>query len=149
MSILHRAIVILSMVAACTGGNAVSPVTTPEAPDPAVRVMVAEVPTVIELRYDKTVNYQELTLRWLTLEDSRCPIGITCVWAGQMLATVEIAESDEAPLEVELLRRAGREPVVTQAFGYALRLLGVEPHPKDGVTPARSNYVMRVEIARP
>ena len=149
MSILHLAFVGLFTVSACTGGNAVSPVTTPEAPDPAARAMVAEVATVIELRYDETANYQELTLRWLKLEDSRCPIGVTCVWAGQMLATVEIAEGNEAPLEVELLRRAGREPVVTQAFGYELRLLTVEPHPKENVTPARGDYVMRVEIARP
>lgn len=149
MSILHFVFVIFFMVSACTGGNAVSPVTAPEAPDPAVRAMVAEVATVIELRYDETANYQELTLRWLKLEDSRCPIGVTCVWAGQMLATVEITKGNEDPIEVELLRRAAREPEVSHAFGYELRLLGVDPHPKENVTPARGDYVMRVEIARP
>jgi hypothetical protein len=136
-------------LSACTGGATTGA-------DPGVGAVSvtqnpasAAAPTVIALRYDKTVEYGELELRWRALEDSRCPIGVTCVWAGQMLATIEIAKRDEAPLEVELLRRTGREPVVSRAFGYELRLLEVEPHPKENVTPSRGDYVMRIEIASP
>ena len=103
----------------------------------------------IELRFDETFEYQNLELRWLELDDSRCPIGVTCVWEGQIVATVEVARGAEASVELELVLRAGIEPETSRAFDHELVLRGVDPHPRDGFTPERSDYVARIEIARP
>lgn len=140
-------LVIAAAIGACTGGTALSPGSSPAPADPAAAGDTA--PEVVELRYDEALEHRDLVLRWLTLADSRCPIGVTCVWAGQLLATVEVLHGDRRKLDVELLRRVGRDPEVALAFGYELRLLGVDPHPKQGIKPDRRAYVMRVAIARP
>ena len=72
---------------------------------------------------------------------------MTCVWAGQTVVTVEVWRGDEERLELELLRRAGRDPEPARALGRQLRLINVEPHPKEGITPARGDQVARIEIA--
>lgn len=140
-------LVIAAAIGACTGGTALSPGSSPAPADPAAAGDTA--PEVVELRYDEALEHRDLVLRWLTLADSRCPIGVTCVWGGQMLATVEVTHATQGAAEIELLRRAGREPEVAHAFGWEFRLQDVSPHPKDGVKPDRANYVMRVEIRKP
>ena len=103
---------------------------------------------VIELRYDETVSYEGLDFRWLALTDSRCPVGVNCVWAGQMEVTIEVTGSAKEAVEVELLRRATREPEVSHVFDYELRLQNITPHPKANITYSRSDYVMRFEITK-
>jgi hypothetical protein len=103
----------------------------------------------VELHFDETTEHQDLKLRWLELDDSRCPIGVVCIWAGQTVVTLEVVRGEDGPAELELLRRAGREPETAKVFDHELRLLEVEPHPKEGITPNRSQYVLRIEIAEP
>lgn len=104
---------------------------------------------VIELRFDETVQFQDLELRWLALDDSRCPIGVTCVWEGQIVATVEVTRGAEDPVQLELVLRAGIEPKASRAYDHELILRGVDPHPKEGVTPDRTDYLARIEIVDP
>lgn len=136
-------------VAGCSGATPVSPEPTPEALDLGSSASGEGAGTTIELRFDETVEYEDLELRWLELEDSRCPIGVTCIWEGQIVATVEVARGEAEPLELELVLRAGIEPESSRAFDHELLLQGVDPHPKDGVTPERSDYVARIAIVEP
>lgn len=136
----------------CTGASALSPTSGGESIPPTERTVNARPakPTkVMELSYDKTVDYRDIELRWLTLKDSRCPIGVNCMWAGQIQATVEVVHSERGKIELELLRRAAREPEVEIAFGHELRLREVLPNPKVNVVPDRSEYRMFVEIGQP
>jgi hypothetical protein len=104
---------------------------------------------VIDLRFDETVEYQDLKLRLTGLDDSRCPIGVTCVWEGQIVATVEVARGAEDSVELELVRRVGIEPETSRAFDHELVLQGVDPHPQYGVTRERSDHVAHIEIVDP
>ncbi|MCP4200486.1 MAG: hypothetical protein GY769_00965 [bacterium] len=140
---------VIALAAGCGGATPVSPEPIPAAVEQSSDSPGEGTAAEITLRYDETVEFQELELRWLELEDSRCPIGVKCIWAGQMVVTVEAARGDDKPLEVELLRRVGREPETAEALGYELRLLEVDPHPKEGVTPERGDYVARIEITGP
>ncbi len=140
MSLHSLVFIIVATISGCGGGTSVSPVST---------LGIADVPMVIELRYDETASHQNLKFRWIKLEDSRCQTGVQCVWAGQLVATIEVARGKEAPVEVELVHRIGSEPKVTNVYGYELRLKDVKPHPKKGVTHTRSGYVMRFQISKP
>jgi hypothetical protein len=104
---------------------------------------------VIDLRFDETVEYRDLKLRLVGLDDSRCPIGVTCVWEGQIVATLEVARGAEGSVELEMVRRAGIEPETSRAFDHELVLQGVDPHPQYGVTRERSEYVAHIEIVDP
>lgn len=149
MSLTKFVLLLVVAVSGCSGGNSLSPEVAQGIVDTTMTSSDAGVLATIELRYDDPTVFQDLEFHWLTLADSRCPTGVTCVWAGQMIATVEIKHSTQGTTEVELLRRAGREPAVTYAFEYDLRLLDVIPHPKNNVTPDRREYLMRIEIRRP
>ncbi len=145
MSLLSLVFIIVATLSACGGGTPVGPVST----DSAATLQATDVRAVIELRYDEIASFQDLRFRWIKLEDSRCQIGVQCVWAGQLVATIEVARGTETPVEVDLVHRIGSDPEKAVAYGYTLRLQAVDPHPKRGVTYTRSNYVMRIDIAKP
>ena len=106
---------------------------------------------VVEIRFDEIVTHLDLELRWLEVKDSRCPIGVNCLWEGEVKVILEAAraeEEGEEPVEFQLTLRAGQKPETASVFGYELELLNVDPHPKDGVTPERSDYMSKIEITR-
>ncbi|MCB1701181.1 MAG: hypothetical protein KDI14_10120 [Halioglobus sp.] len=113
-------------------------VATPGAPNPAA---------IVELRFDEIGRYGELQLRWLTLDDSRCPTGSACVWAGQIAVTLEVVDPRQAAVEVKLLHPLRGQPAAVSALGCELRLLGVDPYPKEGREPARGDYRMQLGIS--
>ena len=149
MSVPRIVVVIALVVAGFRGATAASPGTTPSASKTGSGSTCAETGARVELRFDETANHRDLELRWIKLEDSRCPIGVACVWAGQIIATIEVARGGEEPVELELVHRIKGPLATSSAFGYELRLLGVDPHPKEGTTPERSDYIARIEIAEP
>ena len=149
MSVPSALFVIAIAAAGCGGPTPASP-EVPRTPVGAESDSSREGTTAtLELRFDETVEYQDVELRWLKIEDSRCPTGVTCIWAGQIIITVEMVRAEEEPVEIKLLLRVGDSPETSRVFDYELRLESVNPHPKEGVTPERSSYMARIEIAKP
>ena len=106
---------------------------------------------VVEIRFDEIVTHVDLELRWLEVNDSRCPIGVNCFWAGEVKVILEAARAEgegEAPVEFQLTLRAGQKPETASVFGYEFELLNVDPHPTDGVTQKRSDHVAEIGISR-
>lgn len=144
--------VVLLLAAACNGGNVVTPdhgpvgqVTGQERASPAN----PESPVVAELRLDQTVTLEELRILWLSVNDSRCPIGVRCVWEGEAIASLEVSRGERPPEQITLKVRAGIESQAVVAIGHEWRLLSVEPFPRDGVTTPRADYLATVEIRAP
>lgn len=133
-------------IAGCGSGTPLTPGTAPDGASPRAG-SASQAPVEIELRFDETVDVQELKLRWLEVQDSRCPIGVTCIWEGQVVVTLEVVRDEEGPVMVELVHRGGRQTQPARAFEHDISLLGVDPHPRDGVTPERSDYVAHLRIA--
>lgn len=132
-------------LAACSGGNPAGPETV-TAPEPSATALASGEAATVELRYDQPLVHEDLELRLVEIGDSRCPIGVACVWEGEVGVTLEVVRGSEAPVEVKLTlpARTDRDKAVVQ--GYLLRLLAVEPHPKYGVTTPREAHVVRLEI---
>lgn len=149
MSVPSIVVVTAVALAGFHGAIQMGPGPTPFALDAGSGSSGDEDGTQVELRFDETAKHRDLELRWIELEDSRCPIGVACVWAGQIVATVEVARGEEESVELDLVHRIKGPPATSRAFGYELRLLGVDPHPKQGTTPERSDYIARIEIAEP
>ena len=135
-------------IAGCASGDPAGSGARPSAPPPAAAAAARDA-VEVELRFDETVASRGLELRWLEIDDSRCPTGVTCVWEGQVVVSLEVARGEDGPIEVELLNQPGSEPEAARAFDHDLRLLGVEPHPKHGVETPRGDYLARLEIAEP
>ncbi|MEQ8205652.1 MAG: hypothetical protein RIA65_05715 [Woeseia sp.] len=128
------------MLAGCNGATVVNAETSVTA------TAAASSPAELELRFDEAEDYRDLRLRLLTIEDSRCATGLTCVWAGQMLAVIAVSRGADAEVEVSLRTRVGSEPEVASALGYEFSLLSLVPHPKNNVTINRSEQALRLMI---
>lgn len=98
----------------------------------------------ISISAGETLTYQNLNIRVTSVEDSRCPIGEQCIWAGQMVVTLEVSGETGKKEEVKLIRK--REPEMVSTFGYSLFLLDVQPHPKKGQVIQLSEQVVKVKI---
>ena len=106
---------------------------------------------VLKIHFDEIVSHDDLELRWLDINDSRCPTGVNCFWAGEVKVVLEVTramEEGDKPVEIQLTLGVRREPVTASVFGYELELLKVDPYPKDKKTPVRSNYEAEVKISK-
>jgi hypothetical protein len=77
-------------------------------------------------------------------EDSRCPAGVQCVWAGDASVEVSLEISGEA--ETRLLHTNPRFDRETEFRGFRVELIDVRPQPREGTEIAPSDYVIALQI---
>jgi hypothetical protein len=98
-----------------------------------------------------TLAQEQLTLSLTDVKDSRCPVGVQCVWAGHAAVTLAVGKAGappqpvvvgtEAPENLKLPHQATYGP-------YTLSLTTLEPQPtKDGGVPL-PRYVATVQVTR-
>ena len=80
------------------------------------------------------------------VKDSRCPINVNCVWAGNGKVELEIFATDSAPKTVQLNTQQG--PKVTSLKKYELQLLSLQPIKVDGVNIAPEEYSVTLRIVK-
>jgi hypothetical protein len=76
------------------------------------------------------------------ISDSRCPLDVTCVWAG----TVEVKATMKSGLGTSEQIFTLNEPVTTEA--EEVTLLRVDPAPKAGVEIKPAEYVFTFEVKK-
>jgi hypothetical protein len=59
-------------------------------------------------------------------EDSRCPQGVTCVWAGRVVATVRLGQSGAQGEDISLSTQT-KEAATKAVNGYTVTLIDVKP----------------------
>ena len=103
-----------------------------------------------EIGFEETVNHNKaLEVTFSSIDDSRCPTDVVCVWEGQ--ADVELTaffEEDDAPTIFHLISRAGYPALAdTLLNGYHFQLLDVDPYPDHANSPpAAEDYTIRLLI---
>jgi hypothetical protein len=75
------------------------------------------------------------------LEDSRCPEGVTCVWAGNARIALVLNES-EANLNTYL------EPQEITRSGYLVKLISVSPYPVYEQVIDREDYSAKLVVIK-
>ncbi len=73
-------------------------------------------------------------------EDSRCPVGATCVWAGNAKVKIELIRRHKAPKVIEL--NTGLDPRALVVGGYEIKLTAVTPRP--GEKPSHPTITINV-----
>ena len=80
-------------------------------------------------------------------EDSRCPIGVQCVRAGD--AVVELTlEKPPAAGGTRTLHTSGRDGREAVYEGLVVRLLDLKPLPREGTTIAPEDYRVTLAVNR-
>jgi hypothetical protein len=105
---------------------------------------------VIKIGTPETLKGPDITARFLeVVEDSRCPKGVDCVWAGRAVIKVELAKPGNESREFVL--EAGNEGSIATFAGYTVRLLSLSPYPEAEQQIAPENYraALGIEKSRP
>lgn len=92
------------------------------------------------------VGADGLTVRFASVvEDSRCPLGVVCVRAGEARVHLELRAPGAGTDEV-ILATEGGQPRYASFAGYDVRLVDLDPRPRTGVPhPA---YVATLRVSR-
>jgi hypothetical protein len=80
-------------------------------------------------------------------EDSRCPAGAQCVWAGDAAATFTLEKPPSAARQ-HTLHTNGRFERQTDVDAFVVRLEGVKPYPKEGLTISPDDYRATLIVTR-
>ena len=113
------------------GDSLTDPGTTPD-PDPAVtKASYASIGDTVTLELGASAIFEpagvEVTFLRL-VGDSRCPVGVTCVWEGDAEVEVRVA-TGESGSQVRL--HTSLEPRAVSIGAYVVQLVDVLPHPID------------------
>lgn len=77
-------------------------------------------------------------------EDSRCPRGVTCVWAGRAVVELALALPGRPAETVRLV--VGEPPPAGAAGALELAALALEPAPRAGVATRAEDYRLRLRV---
>ena len=110
--------------------------------------MRAAAPETVLLRIgeQKQLGASELRVVFEKVQsDSRCPIGVTCVWEGD--AVVEVIVRDSAAVRARFSLHTHPKGVQEGTHGsFVLRLVALEPHPTKEGPPKPDEYRLRLQI---
>jgi hypothetical protein len=101
-----------------------------------------------DVKPSEVVTIQGLRIRFEGVsEDSRCPTGAQCVWAGDAVARFML-EKPPATAEHRTLHTNGRFDRQTDYDAFVVQLADLKPYPKDGATIAPADYRATLVVTR-
>jgi hypothetical protein len=80
------------------------------------------------------------------LEDSRCPVNVVCVWAGNGKVEFEILDIDGQNKTLTL--NTEDEPRATTLKGHKLKLISLNPPRVDGVSISPGDYSVTLLVEK-
>lgn len=97
----------------------------------------------VTVAYDETAHIGRLQVTPLDMvEDSRCPEGVECIWAGRVRLKVVLVEGGQRSEPVLTMN----EPLITS--GGALILIATHPYPSVTAKYAKSAYRFTLRLDR-
>jgi hypothetical protein len=94
-----------------------------------------------------SVSGEDLTVTFESVPaDSRCPVNVTCVWAGD--ATVQLRARKDAAAEGRPELHTNNGPSEAAYEGFRIVLEKLEPKPRDGVKLEPRDYVATLMVSR-
>ena len=94
-----------------------------------------------------SIEGEKLVIKFkAVLEDSRCPVNVVCVWAGNGKVEFEILDIDGQNKTVTL--NTEEEPRVTTLKGHNLKLISLNPLRIDGVSISPGDYSVKLLVER-
>jgi hypothetical protein len=80
------------------------------------------------------------------MEDSRCPTGVNCVWAGNARVKIKVTSKRLGEKIFEANTTGG--PKGDQWDGYAINLEDVTPYPKANRPIGKASYRVSISVSR-
>lgn len=113
----------------------------------------AETPRIaIRLALGDSINIDGVLVKFAeVIEDSRCPVNVTCVWEGRAKVKVEVTEegmeTDEKIVIIgKVLPNESKDKVLCEQNDFSLKATHLVPYPQ---YPAkRLNYVLLIDRSK-
>lgn len=102
-----------------------------------------------ELRNGQSVRVEgeRLTVTFSRVaEDSRCPEGVQCVWAGNAKVVLRLSKGRRRASTMSL--NTGVDPRQRVYRGYEVKLVKLDPYPKENRRIRRRDYVATLVVSR-
>ena len=104
---------------------------------------------VIKCGQETVIDGKEMSIKFVaTLEDSRCPEGVQCVWEGNACIKLTVKTPGEKPLSIEL-NTNDRFAVEAKYLDYTITLIDLKPYPKAAEQINMQDYTAIVVIRKP
>ncbi|MSQ31635.1 MAG: hypothetical protein EXR59_00095 [Dehalococcoidia bacterium] len=98
----------------------------------------------VEIPYGHDVSISNgPQIKFLEFDESRCAIGVTCVWAGEAKAYIIFKDSDKATTHT--LTDGASDDKTEKIRGYKVNF-SVNPYPKAGRAVPKKDYVLKVRV---
>ncbi len=95
---------------------------------------------------EKKVENSDVKIKFISvIEDSRCPEGANCIWAGNAKIKIEVSCNNHKE-EFEINTNVGAKGAAFD--GYAINLTDLSPVPKQGETTDKNSYIATFEVSR-
>lgn len=79
-------------------------------------------------------------------DDSRCPVDVQCVWAGNAVVHLSLTSTQSGSVESAL--NTTLDPKAVSFGGLSIRLVGLRPAPRSGSRIADADYVATLEATK-
>lgn len=100
----------------------------------------------VRINRQKTLAKSKLTIKFVSLvEDSRCPTGVNCVWAGNAKIRIKVSKGKESKT-FEL--NTTLDPKAATFAGYEINLTDLTPQPAANVKISRNGYTAAFAIGK-
>lgn len=91
------------------------------------------------LRLGESLRFSDtVTIVAENVEDSRCPTGVNCIWAGDAVVTLAMRVANASSSFT--LHTNGQFAREIEQNGIRIVLTGVAPHPAADASPRREDY---------
>jgi len=131
-------------VAGCTTSNGAIGAAGP----PSTQVVAVDRDFELKPGQTARVDGTALTISFVGVtEDSRCPVDVQCVWAGN--GAVSLLLTDDTGARSSAILHTTLTPRSVRASGYEIILTGLKPDPKQGSPIPLPNYVATFRVTRP
>lgn len=100
----------------------------------------------VQVQINKEVTSHGLKIAFIELvEDSRCPVDVDCVWAGNAKIKVRVTKGGKSQvLDLEMVTK-GMKP---NYGNYRLTLKALSPELRSNVRVNRNAYVATIEVTK-
>ena len=91
-----------------------------------------------------TVSGENLKIKFLDVTgESRCPTGVTCIWAGEVSAVIEVGDGSSANLTLVEPGHGGQS---NQTYKNYIFSFHVEPYPEVGKPIMEGDYRLLLTV---
>jgi hypothetical protein len=113
----------------------------------------ARVGREVKLKVGRSTTFgrEDLRLRFASAaNDSRCPTGVTCVWAGNAEVLVEVSKKGGGGKKtLRLNTNAGPERPAEGKYGrYTVKLVGLSPYPSTAGKIKQGEYAAALLVTK-